>query len=302
MAQAKPARWGQERRLEFIDFRLYWDGRVNRSDLINFFGVSVPQASLDLAKYQELAPHNTVYDRTEKAYVASDAFSPAIASSEANAYLNQVLGVQLGILQPNSTFYGWPPPVDAVKDPSRNVVPSTLRIVLQAIRAHRKVNIVYQSMSRPLPVPRTISPHAIAFDGARWHVRAFSYEHDAYRDFVFARILEIDLGDISQVDASTDTAWHRELEAIIMPHPASSEAQRRAIELDYGMNDGQLVLKIREALLLYLLKHLAVLDEPGESAAASPIVLANRKALSPFFADHGFPTEELVKPSRVKHE
>ena len=28
---AKSAPWGQERRLEFIDFRLQWEGRVNRS-------------------------------------------------------------------------------------------------------------------------------------------------------------------------------------------------------------------------------------------------------------------------------
>ena len=52
MSETKVARWGQERRLEFIDFRLYWEGRINRSDLIDFFGISVPQASLDLAKYQ----------------------------------------------------------------------------------------------------------------------------------------------------------------------------------------------------------------------------------------------------------
>ena len=44
--------WGQERRLEFIDFRLLWEGRLNRADLTTFFRISVPQASLDLAKYR----------------------------------------------------------------------------------------------------------------------------------------------------------------------------------------------------------------------------------------------------------
>ncbi|MES2390903.1 MAG: hypothetical protein V4555_04635, partial [Acidobacteriota bacterium] len=47
--QLLPARWGQERRLEFIEFRLQWEGRVNRSDLVNYFSISVPQASLDFA-------------------------------------------------------------------------------------------------------------------------------------------------------------------------------------------------------------------------------------------------------------
>ena len=38
-------KWGVERRLEFIEFRLFWEGGVNRADLIEMFGVSVPQAS-----------------------------------------------------------------------------------------------------------------------------------------------------------------------------------------------------------------------------------------------------------------
>jgi hypothetical protein len=299
MTQAKPARWGQERRLEFIDFRLYWDGRVNRADLMEFFKVSTPQASLDLAKYQELAPHNTVYDCTEKAYLASSAFSPAITPNEASDYLNQVLGVQLGILQPNSTFFGWPPPVAAVQDPSRNVAPATLRIVLQAIRTRRAIEIEYQSLTGPLPSWRTISPHAIAFDGARWHVRAFCHRRNEYRDFVFARMLAIELGDISHIDPLTDTAWHRELQAVIRPHPASSEAQRRVIELDYGMVNGQLVLQVREALLFYLLRHLSVLDKPSDSAAVSPIVLANREELTPFFASHGLLIPKTKRASRA---
>ena len=41
-------RWGIEQRLEFIEFRLFWEGHVNRSDLMDQFGVSVNQASTDL--------------------------------------------------------------------------------------------------------------------------------------------------------------------------------------------------------------------------------------------------------------
>ena len=41
-------RWGVEQRLEFIEFRLFWEGHVNRSDLMDQFGVSVNQASTDL--------------------------------------------------------------------------------------------------------------------------------------------------------------------------------------------------------------------------------------------------------------
>ena len=37
-------RWGVEQRLEFIEFRLFWEGHVNRSDLMEQFGVSVNHA------------------------------------------------------------------------------------------------------------------------------------------------------------------------------------------------------------------------------------------------------------------
>ena len=53
---AAALKWGVERRLEFIEFRLFWEGSINRADLVEFFGVSVPQASKDLALYQERAP------------------------------------------------------------------------------------------------------------------------------------------------------------------------------------------------------------------------------------------------------
>lgn len=286
---SKPARWGQERRLEFIDFRLYWNGRVNRSDLIDFFGVSVPQSSLDLAKYRETAPQNIEYDLTEKAYVATSRFSPILTPKEADAYLNQVLGVELGILQPNMTFVGCPVAATAVRDPYRGVDSSVLRIALQAIRSARTLRIKYQSMTKPSPSDRLISPHAIAFDGSRWHVRAFCHEHGDFRDFVFARVLDIALKEASPIAPSSDVAWNRETEVIIQPNPELTQAQRNAIELDFGMTNGRLILKVREALLFYVLRHLALL--PHNNRISEHVVLANREELWPFFTAHGFAPE-----------
>ena len=60
MAEGEAAlKWGVERRLEFIEFRLFWEGAINRSDIVEVFGVSVPQASKDLTLYQERAAGNT---------------------------------------------------------------------------------------------------------------------------------------------------------------------------------------------------------------------------------------------------
>lgn len=45
---------GAEARFEFLEFRAYWHGRFNRSDLITQFGVSQTQASMDLKAYQAM--------------------------------------------------------------------------------------------------------------------------------------------------------------------------------------------------------------------------------------------------------
>ena len=80
-------RWGVERRLEFIEFRLFWEGRVNRSDLIDTFGVSINQASTDLNRYLAMAPANMAYDKRVRAYLRTDRFKPGFLKLDAERYL-----------------------------------------------------------------------------------------------------------------------------------------------------------------------------------------------------------------------
>lgn len=284
---AKPARWGQERRIEFIDFRLQWDGRVNRSDLIEFFRISVPQASLDFARYLELAPQNIEYDRSEKAYLATPQFRPLVATGEAQGYLNQLLGVSSQVLEREASFLGWTPPLGAVSFPGRKIEASVLRSVLAAIRRKRMLQIEYQSMNRPNPTVRGISPHAVGFDGFRWHVRAYCHERHDFRDFVVARILNVASDEESTADPLNDAAWIKIVDVILAPHPELEEGQRRAIELDYGMQHGRVSFQTRQALLFYVLRRLD-LNRPAQGTPQSQqIVLVNRDALRPFLDNNG---------------
>lgn len=102
-------RWSQDRRLEFIDFRLRWDGRLNRGDLTAFFGISVPQASLDIARYSELAPGNLEYDRSSRVYVAPQSFTPLFPASDAGRYLNELLAKCSELDAEQSSFLAWAP-------------------------------------------------------------------------------------------------------------------------------------------------------------------------------------------------
>src|SRR6476619_1347476 len=93
-ADGERLRWGVRRRLEFIDFRLFWDGRFNRSDIAETFGISAQQASADIAHYEKLAPDNLRYDRVEKAYKRTDLFAPAFIGETVDRYLLQLVAIE----------------------------------------------------------------------------------------------------------------------------------------------------------------------------------------------------------------
>lgn len=275
-------KWGQDRRLEFIDVRLRWDGRINRSDLTTFFGISVPQASLDIAKYVELAPDNAVYDRSARVYLAGERFKPLYPSNTPQRFLNELLAQAAGVLQPELTFLGWTPSTDLTASPGRQVPAEVLLPLLAAIREHKQVQVSYQSMSSTEPGVRNLSPHAIAYDGFRWHVRAYCHRRDQYLDFVIARILEARATAEPAVPGDKDEAWHRKVSLVLGPNPALPAAAQRVIELDYGMSDGRVRLDCRQALLFYTLKRLGLLDGQEAPPEVQQIALLNGQEVLPY--------------------
>jgi len=171
------------------------------------------------------------------------------------------------------------PSFGATPTPARSVMPETLRDVLAAIREPAALQVTYQSMSRPEPSARWIEPHALAFDGFRWHVRAFCQNDQVFKDFLLSRIVEVgEQGPVTS-QPSADDAWHTEVVLEIGAHPELSDNQRRAIEMDYGMEEGRAHIPVRRALLFYALKRLGLDTDP---AARRPwdqqIVLLSNKS------------------------
>lgn len=276
--EAPKLRWGVEQRLEFIEFRLYWEGGINRSDLTRYFGVSVPQASKDLSQYQALAPENVVYDRSQKRYFASASFTPRFLKPDASRYLSQLRAVAEGALEVDETWLASQPRLDAVELPHRHVDPEVLRATLEAARAGTAIEIRYQSLSdaRPSPIWRWISPHAFAFDGHRWHARAFCHIDRQFKDFLLSRFLKTRETGPAAGSAADDAVWNEIISVAIKPHPMLSDDQQRVVAQDYGMRGGKLTVKVRLALLYYWLRRVG-LDprSPDRAAREQHVVLAN---------------------------
>jgi len=271
-----------ERRLEFIEFRLFWEGHVNRGDLMDAFGVSVNQASTDLNRYIAMAPDNMVYDKSSRTYIRSSGFAARFLEPDASLYLSKLRSVADGIVDRSDTWIGKFPSYDCAPTPVRGVDPKTLRSVVAAIRRSEAIEIKYQSMSRPEPSWRWIAPHAIGFDGYRWHARAFCLCDDSFKDFLFSRILETRNTKASSTRAEEDVAWNEELTLEIGPHPDLSDAQKKVIALDYGMRGGRAEIRVRKALLYYALKRLGLDTDPSARRPQDQqIVLLNSEAVLP---------------------
>lgn len=275
-------RWGQERRLAFIDFRLQFEGKLNRGDLSQFFGISIPQASQDLARYAALAPENLRYDTRGKVFVRGESFCPRYGSNDAGAYLKDILALENGIIRPDTSFIGSVPPYGIVPTLKRPMAAMLLATVLAAIRERHPIQINYQSISNEHPTSRIISPHALGHDGFRWHIRAFCHRRKAFTDFVFGRILDIKLSDLAWVDAENDLAWHRHVTLELAPNPKLSSAQQAGIALDYGMDDGHLRVESRQALLFYTLRRLGLNRKGDAEGSEQHIVLTNKDEVAPY--------------------
>lgn len=280
--EPKGLSWGLERRLQFIDFRLRWERHINRIDLTEHFGISVPQASLDIAKYTEFAPSNLTYDRSSKTYIAASSFRPLYQRSSAQRYLAELLATNTGIVEPAASFIGNAPEIDWAPSPWRTINEQTVEAIVKAIRERMAILVSYQSMTSLDESVRLLSPHALGNDGFRWHVRAFCHKRQRFSDFVLARILRIDGFEQSNVDAKQDSHWQTVLTLVLAPHPDLPPAKQRVLELDYGMNNGQVQLPCRQAFLYYTLRRLGLHTEEASDPLAQQITLKNRDEIQPY--------------------
>lgn len=270
--------WGARKRLHYLEFKLFWEGRANRGDLTAAFGISIPQASADIAKYQALAPKNMLYNTSGKFYVPAEEFKPIIVTPSAEAYFSEILSLSFGEDTPSSLDEY----VGVVQNPNRIADASILRRIVQAIKNKQKISVDYRSFKHPKSENYSwISPHAFGSDGFRWHVRAYCHNDNKFKDFVLGRIVTaLDSSD-TEIEAKLDKEWFTYIDVIIGPNPKLADDQKALVAMDYGMTNNRLSIRCKIALLWYLLKKLG-LDAKGEQRTGEEqhIVAINQEEIS----------------------
>ena len=263
-------RWGTQQRLKHLEQEIYWKGRINRQILAEQTGVSVSQASKDIAAYKALAKNNLIYDLTEKTYKTAPRFTPVFIETSPHKFIETLPEAQAETLC-------WP---------YRDIDQNCLRHIHLALQKEEWVKIEYQAMTSANVTIRMIAPHTFLYEGMRWHVRAFDFSSGSFRDFVLGRIQsaarncsENELTDVSLLNhkwqKAHDESWHTMVNLILGPHPQLTDSQRQAIEADYGMVDGQVTFKVRKASLIYVVSRMRLLDE-SNNPSIQQVVLMNR--------------------------
>jgi hypothetical protein len=250
----------QRERLAFLEMRAYFTGELRRADIEGRFGIKPAASSRDLSAYREIAPGNLDYDVAARCYRPTLAFKPLFGfqSERVLAWLLQGFGDGLDLkLRQVAPCEG---PGNLV-NPDLNVLATLTR----AMCGKRLVRVSYMSLSSGLR-RRDIVPVALADNGLRWHVRAFDREKERFGDFVLTRIAkaqDID-GIVEERELlSADEQWARIVDLELAPHPGI--AWPKAVEADYGMQDGLLRLKSRAALAGYVLRRWNIDSTPDHS-------------------------------------
>lgn len=246
-------RWGVQRRLEFIDFRLFWDGRFNRRDLAETFGISAQQASADIALYTDRAHGNLVYDSALKAYLRAPTYEPKLLHASAERYLLQLVAIENRWMRKEDTWFDSRPPIENISLLRKRTDAQVLLHLLDAINQSCQVEIEYKSITGSPEPRRIIAPHALFHAHGRWYVRAWSAEHKDFRDYNLFRIDRASDLQAAAADPSLDFEWLHRTDLILTPNPALSDSQRAAIEAEYGMVDGRLVVTMRLSQSFYLM-------------------------------------------------
>lgn len=269
--------WAQQRRLELIDWRLRWEGQINRSDLTDFFGISVPQASLDLRFYKQAAPDAIRYDPSERTYRPTPAFQSRFSRTSSPRYLHALLLAHDGAAPAGGFgFSAWLPVVASSRLPAPQLGAGLLVVLLRALRSGGSVSGTYQTDQAAAPCGLLIAPHALFFDGRLWWVRAFDEGARAFDSFCLARLADCHADEARRPEPwpDQDLLWHTQVEVVFAPDDALSVGERRAVQLDYGMSSGTLRLACRAALLPFVFQAFG-LQADGRGRANSDLVVSN---------------------------
>ena len=238
--------------LELIAF---WEGQINTKPLMSALGLTRQSVSQLLKSYQTEYPDALMYDTGLKAYQITDHFIPHFINQTVDEYFDWLHYGNTPVF-PNTSTASNQYRIQAL---ARFVSPHVMRPLLKAVKEKTAVDCEYLSVSSSDPQGRLLYPHSFVKTAGRWHVRAYCDMRKHYLDFVLSRFQHVDYDGKTAVHTEQqDTLWNTQVTLILAPDSRLTDKQKRVLENDYGMTDGQLHITTRAALVKYTLDDLQI--------------------------------------------
>jgi len=234
-------KYAQRERLIYLDKCFAWRGIANRRDLIERFGVSTAQAALDFKAYLERATKTPpIYDGGLKTY---------LAAKNHESLFTETLHHDWSSIIPK----GNPSQFDELPKLNRLSDANIVSKIYRAIEEKRGIEVRYISMMTGNETDQWIAPTHFASDGERIHLRAFSFKHNQYRDYIPVRIDETSSFQTRKLDDELpeDTEWDTWVRIHLVPKSDLSPAQVKAVKREYGFSGKSFCVETRQALEFY---------------------------------------------------
>lgn len=263
---------------------LIWEGRLNRSRVVQLFGLGKIRASQWIREFRDSHPGWVYWDsKTRSFYATAEPYRNLDRSQYAESLAKYLALVGL----PSASQSDYIESVVWTAFPDISIPPPHIFATLNnAIRMKRVVEITYMSMGTPTPHQRIISPHSLVKAGRRWHTRAYSKNNQQFRDYALGRITDVAmLGQDADPEhgVERDEAWTTEVPVQLVAHPYLSSDQQKVIRQEYFNGTSGRTDTCRGALVAYFIQDLrAAIDTAVEKPPEYQLAVENIKEVLPW--------------------
>lgn len=237
-------------RLHQMELLLRWEGQVGNARLRQLLGLTQIRASQWLREFREFHPTWVKWNSVYRAFFVTFQFYQDKSNDDSTS-LTKYLSL-IGITElSDSSIQHIVSAFSEITTPN----PVFFSTLSNAARLGRNVEILYSSIKEPAPHIRIISPHSIVKAGPRWHVRAYSQQHQQFRDYTLGRISDVKiLDETAKFSMKDDEDWMTEVKVRLVAHPALSWEQQSVIRLEYFGKTAARVTTCRGPLVNYFVK------------------------------------------------
>ncbi|RMC98541.1 WYL domain-containing protein [Aquitalea palustris] len=244
----------KQQRMRAMQGVLAWEGSIGNTRVRELFGLQMIQASRLLAEFRDLMDDQVMISGRAKALIPT---TPAKLKTDVS--LDEYVRLTKSSSENKDFLF------DARVDLTE-IDPHVFALLRQAALTQSGVEIVYASMSSPVPNERRVFPHAIVEVGRRWHLRAWCESRGEFRDFNLGRIhgvtgLPETKAPFTQKD---DAAWNTRVILQLAAHRALSQEQQLVVRNELFAGTMGRRLSIRACLVQYVIQDLRAAVRPDK--------------------------------------